>query len=51
MGNKEFVKENKLEDQAVEIVAMTMTSDPKETFDKKSLMSLAGSDMSALAAN
>ena len=49
--SEKFVKENKLEDQAVEILHFTMTTDQKDTFDDKSLMKLAGYGMAKRAAD
>lgn len=48
--NLEFVKKHNLEDQAVEIVAMSLKTDPKESLSKRSFMSLAGYEMTSLAA-
>lgn len=48
--NEKFLKENKLEDQAVEILAMALTTDTDSTFSGKSRMAIAGFDMSQAAA-
>jgi sterol carrier protein 2 len=45
------MKEHKLEDQAVEIVGIALTTDTNKTFDTKSLMDIAGYDMSKRAAD
>ena len=45
-----FVKAHKLEDQAVEVVGMTLTTDFKSTFADNSVMKIAGSDMTKAAA-
>jgi acetyl-CoA acyltransferase len=50
LASEDFVREHGLEDQAVEIVAQAMATDPKETFDRKSAISLVGSDMTRKAA-
>lgn len=44
------MKQHGLENQAVEIMAMSLKTDPIETFSKKSMMSMAGYEMTALAA-
>lgn len=51
MCNLAFVQKHNLEDQAVEIAGMTLKTDPKESFSKESFMSMAGYEMTALAAN
>ena len=43
--SEEFVKAHGLEDQAVEIKAIAMTTDSKSTFDSNSSMNLVGSEM------
>jgi len=48
--SEEFVKANKLEDQAVEILGMVMTTDFATTFTDRSCMKIAGSDMTKKAA-
>jgi len=48
--SEKFVKEHKLENQAVEIVGMVMKTDPPSSFKEKSLMKAAGYDMSKNAA-
>ncbi len=51
LASEDFVREHGLEDQAVEIVAQAMATDPKETFDRRSAISLVGSEMTRKAAN
>jgi len=48
--SEKFVRENKLENQAVEIIGMVMKTDPPSSFKEKSLMKAAGYDMSKNAA-
>jgi sterol carrier protein 2 len=45
-----FVKKHKLEDQAVEILGMAMTTDLPSSFDEKSCIKIIGADMSRKAA-
>ncbi|XP_034669408.1 non-specific lipid-transfer protein [Drosophila subobscura] len=49
LASEQFVRRHGLEKQAVEIVGMEMASDPASTFADKSLMKIAGYDMTALA--
>ncbi|MGH2794770.1 MAG: lipid-transfer protein [Actinomycetota bacterium] len=51
LASEDFVRKHGLEDQAVEIVAQAMATDPKDTFDKKSAIALVGSEMTRKAAN
>lgn len=44
------MKKHKLEDQAVEIKAISLTTDNTKTFSEDSLINLAGADMSKRAA-
>jgi len=44
--SEKFLKENKLEDQAVEICGMLLRTDPPTTYSANSLMNVAGYDMS-----
>lgn len=46
MASEQFVKENKLEDQAVEMVGLLLRTDPSSTYADNSLMKVAGYDMS-----
>ncbi|MGE4609758.1 MAG: lipid-transfer protein [Myxococcota bacterium] len=48
--NEEFVKKHGLEDKAVEIIGMAMTTDFESTFSEKSSMKLIGTDMTRRAA-
>ncbi|EGR29748.1 n-terminal domain protein [Ichthyophthirius multifiliis] len=48
--SEQFILENNLQDQAVEILSMTMTTDNPNTFSDKSFINLAGFDMSKRAA-
>lgn len=50
LANEDFVRKHKLESQAVEIVAMEMTTDPATTFTEKSCIKLVGYDMTKNAA-
>ncbi|HEY5639109.1 MAG TPA: lipid-transfer protein [Dehalococcoidia bacterium] len=50
LANKEFVRRHSLQDKAVEILGQAMVTDTTDTFDKKSSISLIGSDMTKLAA-
>ncbi|KRX07791.1 Thiolase-like protein [Pseudocohnilembus persalinus] len=48
--SEEFMKKHKLEDQAVEIKGISLTTDSQKTFNSKSLMNLAGFEMAQRAA-
>jgi len=48
--NEEFVKQYKLENQAVEIVGMSMATDLKSTFQEKSCIKMVGYDLTRKAA-
>jgi len=48
--NEDFVKKHGLQDQAVEIIGMAMTTDFRSTFDEKSCIKMVGADMSRGAA-
>jgi len=48
--SEEFVKKHGLEDKAVEILGMAMTTDFETTFSEKSSMKLIGTDMTRRAA-
>jgi len=50
LASEQFVRRHGLERQAVEIVGMEMASDPASTFADKSLMKIAGYDMTRMAA-
>ncbi len=50
LASEDFVREHGLEDQAIEIVGQSMVTDTPATFDKNSLISLVGADMSHEAA-
>ena len=50
LASEGFVKENNLMDQAVEILAMEMTTDLPSTFEEKSAIKLVGFDMTKSAA-
>lgn len=51
LASEDFVRRNRLESKAVEIVGMEMTSDPASTFTSKSMISIIGYDMTKLAAD
>lgn len=51
LASEAFVRRHGLEAQAVEIVGMEMASDPESSFKDKSLMKIAGYDMTKLAAS
>lgn len=51
LANEDFVRRNGLESKAVEIVGMEMTTDPAATFEKNSVISIIGYDMTKLAAD
>lgn len=51
LANEDFVRRNRLESQAVEIVGMEMTTDPASTFTNNSMISVVGYDMTKLAAD
>ncbi|XP_055839613.1 sterol carrier protein 2 [Episyrphus balteatus] len=50
IASEAFVRRHGLEAQAVEIVGMEMATDPESSFSDKSLMKIAGYDMTKLAA-
>lgn len=50
LASEAFVKSHGLEGQAVEIVGMEMATDVPSTFQEKSMMKVAGYDMSKIAA-
>ena len=50
LASEDFVRRRGLEDRAVEIVAQAMATDPKETFERRSAISLVGADMTRRAA-
>ena len=45
VASEEFVRLNKLEDRAVEIVGMEMSTDFPSTFNEKSMIKMVGFDM------
>lgn len=49
LANESFVRKNKLEKQAVEIIGMEMASDLETTFKDKSCIKVAGFDLTKLA--
>ncbi|XP_031825991.1 sterol carrier protein X-related thiolase [Nomia melanderi] len=51
VANEEFVHKHKLESQAVEIIAMEMSTDLNSTFAEKSAIKLIGYDMTKNAAD
>ncbi|XP_055305629.1 sterol carrier protein 2 isoform X2 [Sitodiplosis mosellana] len=51
LASEDFVRRNRLESKAVEIVGMEMTSDPASTFSNNSMISVIGYDMTKLAAD
>ncbi len=50
LASEDFVKKNKLEKKAVEIIGMAMSTDFSSTFDSKSCIKIVGSDMTKAAA-
>jgi acetyl-CoA acetyltransferase len=48
--SEDFVRQHGLQDKAVEIIGMSMTTDFQSTFDDKSCIKLIGSDMTKAAA-
>jgi sterol carrier protein 2 len=50
VASEDFVKKHGLEDKAVEIIGMAMTTDYASTFDEKSSIKLIGYDMTRKAA-
>jgi sterol carrier protein 2 len=50
LASEEFVKKHGLQDKAVEILGMAMTTDYASSFDEKSDIKLVGSDMTKSAA-
>ena len=50
MASEKFVIDNNLQDQAVEIIGMAMTTDLPNTFTEKSSIKLVGGDMTRRAA-
>lgn len=51
LASEEFVRRNRLESKAVEIVGMEMTTDPASTFENNNVISVIGYDMTKLAAD
>ncbi|KAI9586511.1 hypothetical protein GQX74_002358 [Glossina fuscipes] len=51
LASETFVRRHGLEKQAVEIVGMEMATDPESTFKDRSLIKIAGYDMTKLAAS
>lgn len=51
LASEDFVREHGLEDQAIEIIGQSMVTDMQGTFDKDSMISLVGADMSRKAAD
>ncbi|KAL5016361.1 hypothetical protein ScPMuIL_005950 [Solemya velum] len=51
VANEDFVRQNNLENQAVEIMAMDLVTDFSSTFDEKSCMKMVGYDMTKKAAD
>lgn len=51
LASEDFVRRNRLESKAVEIVGMEMTTDPATTFSNNSMISAIGYDMTKLAAD
>ena len=45
VASEDFVRHNKLEDRAVEIVGMEMATDFPSTFNEKSMIKMVGFDM------
>lgn len=51
LASEQFVKENKLEDRAVEIIGIEMATDLPSTFKDKSCIKAVGFDMTKMAAD
>lgn len=51
LASEDFVRKHGLESQAIEILAMEMTTDPPASFESRSAIQLVGFDMSKNAAN
>ncbi len=51
LASEQFVKENKLEDRAVEIIGIEMATDLPSTFKDKSCIKAVGFDMTKIAAD
>jgi len=51
LASEDFVRRNRLESKAVEILGMEMTTDPAATFTNQSMISVIGYDMTKLAAD
>ncbi len=51
LATEEFVKKHGLQDKAVEIAGMSMTTDMNSTFDERSCIKIVGADMTKKAAN
>ena len=49
VASEDFVRHNKLEDRAVEIVGMEMSTDFPSTFNEKSMIKMVGFDMTKYA--
>ena len=49
VASEDFVRHNKLEDRAVEIVGMEMATDFPSTFNEKSMIKMVGFDMTKYA--
>lgn len=50
LASEKFIKENGLEDQAVEVLGIVMESDRANSFHEKSMMNLVGYELTASAA-
>ncbi len=50
VASEDFVKKHNLQDKAVEILGMAMTTDFRSTFDEKSCIKIIGADLSRKAA-
>lgn len=51
LASEDFVRKNRLELNAVEIIGMEMTTDPASTFTSDSIINIIGYDMTKLAAD
>lgn len=51
LASENFIRRNRLEKKAVEILGMEMTTDPASTFTSGSMISVIGYDMTKLAAD
>ncbi|XP_031632314.1 non-specific lipid-transfer protein [Contarinia nasturtii] len=51
LASEDFIRRNRLESKAVEIVGMEMTTDPSSTFKNNNVISIIGFDMTKMCAD